>query len=189
MQAEDPTQSIKRRDRAQESTDTKSVHPFTALWSLNIISWERWIVVCKPFGNVKIDAKWATGGIVFSWIWAGIWCAPPIFGWSRYHILIKREVSRMVVVMILAYIFCCGPYYAFFACFAVTNPGYAFHPLPAAMPAYFAKSATIYNPIIYVFMNRQVMINLFCIQSASCKQVDDGSEVSKSNKTQLATNP
>lgn len=61
----------------------------------------------------------------------------------------------MIFVMIGAYCFCWGPY-TFFACFASANPGYAFHPLAAAMPAYFAKSATIYNPIIYVFMNRQV---------------------------------
>lgn len=67
----------------------------------------------------------------------------------------EREVSRMVVVMIFAYCFCWGPY-TFFACYAAANPGYAFHPLAASMPAYFAKSATIYNPIIYVFMNRQV---------------------------------
>ncbi|NXO78322.1 OPSR protein, partial [Sitta europaea] len=67
----------------------------------------------------------------------------------------EKEVSRMVVVMILAYCFCWGPY-TVFACFAAANPGYAFHPLTAALPAFFAKSATIYNPIIYVFMNRQV---------------------------------
>lgn len=67
----------------------------------------------------------------------------------------ERDVSRMVVVMIVAYIVCWGPYTTF-ACFAAANPGYAFHPLAAAMPAYFAKSATIYNPVIYVFMNRQV---------------------------------
>lgn len=67
----------------------------------------------------------------------------------------EKEVSRMVVVMIVAYCVCWGPY-TIFACFAAANPGYAFHPLAAAMPAYFAKSATIYNPIIYVFMNRQV---------------------------------
>lgn len=60
----------------------------------------------------------------------------------------------MVVVMIVAYCVCWGPY-TFFVCFGAANPGYAFHPLAAAMPAYFAKSATIYNPIIYVFMNRQ----------------------------------
>uniref|UniRef100_A0A8B9P6S4 G-protein coupled receptors family 1 profile domain-containing protein n=1 Tax=Apteryx owenii TaxID=8824 RepID=A0A8B9P6S4_APTOW len=67
----------------------------------------------------------------------------------------EKEVSRMVMVMILAFCFCWGPYTCF-ACFAAANPGYAFHPLAAALPAYFAKSATIYNPIIYVFMNRQV---------------------------------
>ena len=55
----------------------------TALWSLAIISWERWFVVCKPFGNIKFDGKLAVAGILFSWIWACAWTAPPIFGWSR----------------------------------------------------------------------------------------------------------
>lgn len=78
----------------------------------------------------------------------------------------EREVSRMVVVMIFAYCFCWGPY-TFFACFAAANPGYAFHPLAAALPAYFAKSATIYNPVIYVFMNRQVghIDHIFCLNN------------------------
>lgn len=67
----------------------------------------------------------------------------------------EKEVTRMVMVMIFAFCLCWGPY-TFFACFAAAHPGYAFHPLVAALPAYFAKSATIYNPIIYVFMNRQV---------------------------------
>lgn len=67
----------------------------------------------------------------------------------------EKEVTRMVVVMVFAFCVCWGPY-TFFACFAAAHPGYAFHPLVAALPAYFAKSATIYNPIIYVFMNRQV---------------------------------
>lgn len=67
-------------------------HPFllpptpgiTALWSLAIISWERWFVVCKPFGNIKFDGKLAVAGILFSWIWSCAWTAPPIFGWSRW---------------------------------------------------------------------------------------------------------
>lgn len=121
----------------------------------------------------------------------------------------EKEVSRMVVVMIVAYCVCWGPY-AFFACFAAANPGYAFHPLAAAMPAYFAKSATIYNPIIYVFMNRQVgtaltllfpilkyyhLMNVsfvltpqfrVCIMKLFGKEVDDGSEVSTS-KTEVSS--
>ncbi|TST85782.1 Red-sensitive opsin [Bagarius yarrelli] len=188
------------------------------LWSLTVISFERWVVVCKPFGNVKFDGKWASGGIIFTWVWSAFWTACPIFGWSRYWphglktscgpdvfsgsddpgvlsymialmiscciiplgIIIlcylavwmairavaaqqkesestqkaEKEVTRMIFVMIAAYVFCWGPY-TFFACFAAANPGYSFHPLAAAMPAYFAKSATIYNPVIYVFMNRQ----------------------------------
>uniref|UniRef100_A0A671DZC7 Long-wave-sensitive opsin 1 n=2 Tax=Rhinolophus ferrumequinum TaxID=59479 RepID=A0A671DZC7_RHIFE len=202
---------------------TVSLCGITGLWSLAIISWERWLVVCKPFGNMRFDAKLAVTGIAFSWVWAAVWTAPPIFGWSRYwphglktscgpdvfsgssypgvqsYMIVlmitcciiplsvivlcylqvwlairavakqqkesestqkaEKEVTRMVVVMILAYCFCWGPY-TFFACFAAAHPGYAFHPLVAALPAYFAKSATIYNPIIYVFMNR--------FETASC---------------------
>ncbi|XP_030826203.1 red-sensitive opsin [Camarhynchus parvulus] len=219
---------------------TVSACGITALWSLAIISWERWFVVCKPFGNIKFDGKLAVAGVLFSWIWSCAWTAPPIFGWSRYWphglktscgpdvfsgstdpgvqsymvvlmvtccffplaVIIfcylqvwlairavaaqqkesestqkaEKEVSRMVVVMILAYCFCWGPY-TIFACFAAANPGYAFHPLTAALPAFFAKSATIYNPIIYVFMNRQFRN---CILQLFGKKVDDGSEVSTS---------
>ncbi|XP_044538832.1 long-wave-sensitive opsin 1-like [Gracilinanus agilis] len=95
----------------------------------------------------------------------------------------EKEVSRMVVVMILAYCFCWGPY-TLFACFAAANPGYAFHPLTASLPAYFAKSATIYNPIIYVFMNRQFRT---CILQLFGKKVDDGSEVSSTSKTEVSS--
>ncbi|KAG5274527.1 hypothetical protein AALO_G00137300 [Alosa alosa] len=230
----------------KKSTPSQLDFGIAALWSLTIISWERWVVVCKPFGNVKFDAKWASGGIIFSWVWAAFWCAPPIFGWSRYwphglktscgpdvfsgpevpgiqsymvvlmvtccflplgiiilcYIAVwlairavaaqqkdsestqkaEREVSRMVVVMIVAYCVCWGPYTAF-ACFGAANPGYPFHPLLAAMPAYMAKSATIYNPIIYVFMNRQFRV---CIMELFGKAADDGSEVSTS-KTEVSS--
>ncbi|NXA01505.1 OPSR protein, partial [Nesospiza acunhae] len=63
---------------------TVSACGITALWSLAIISWERWFVVCKPFGNIKFDGKLAVAGVLFSWIWSCSWTAPPIFGWSRY---------------------------------------------------------------------------------------------------------
>ncbi|XP_070998539.1 red-sensitive opsin-like [Oncorhynchus clarkii lewisi] len=94
----------------------------------------------------------------------------------------EKEVSRMVVVMIFAYCVCWGPYTAF-ACFAAANPGYAFHPLAAALPAYFAKSATIWNPVIYVFMNKQFRT---CIMQLFGKEEEDGSEVSTS-KTEVST--
>uniref|UniRef100_A0A673HXL0 G-protein coupled receptors family 1 profile domain-containing protein n=1 Tax=Sinocyclocheilus rhinocerous TaxID=307959 RepID=A0A673HXL0_9TELE len=220
---------------------TVSVCGIAGLWSLTIISWERWVVVCKPFGNVKFDAKWASAvphklkcGSSDPLSSHRFWphslktsCGPDVFSGSKdpgvqsYMIVLmitcciiplaiiilcyiavwlaihavaqqqkdsestqkaEKEVSRMVVVMILAYCLCWGPY-TFFASFAAANPGYAFHPLAAAMPAYFAKSATIYNPIIYVFMNRQFRV---CIMQLFGKKVDDGSEVSTS-KTEVSS--
>ncbi|TDH14587.1 hypothetical protein EPR50_G00043930 [Perca flavescens] len=218
------------------------------LWSLTVISFERWIIVCKPFGNVKFDGKMAAAGIVFCWVFSAACMAPPLFGWSRYWphglktscgpdvqngnalpelniqsytlflmitccfiplgIIIvcylavfmaihsvamqqkesestqkaEKEVSRMVVVMIFAFCFCWGPY-TFYVCFGAANPGYAFHPLAAALPAYFAKSATIWNPLIYAFMNRQFRT---CIMQLLGKQGDDGSEVSTS-KTEVSS--
>ncbi|KAB0388934.1 hypothetical protein E2I00_001936, partial [Balaenoptera physalus] len=219
----------------------------TGLWSLAIISWERWMVVCKPFGNVRFDAKLAIAGIAFSWIWAAVWAAPPIFGWSRYwphglktscgpdvfsgssypgvqsYMIVlmttccfmplsvivlcylqvwlairavakqqkeseftqkaEKEVTRMVMVMIFAYCLCWGPY-TFFACFAAAHPGYAFHPLVAALPSYFAKSATIYNSIIYVFMNRQFRS---CSLQLFGKKVEDSSELSSVCKAEASS--
>ncbi|KAG8513829.1 Long-wave-sensitive opsin 1 [Galemys pyrenaicus] len=226
---------------------TVSLCGITGLWSLAIISWERWLVVCKPFGNMRFDARLAGAGIAFSWLWSAVWTAPPIFGWSRYwphglktscgpdvfsgssypgvqsYMIVlmltccvvplgvitfcylrvwlavravakqqkecestqkaEREVTRMVVVMVLAYCACWGPY-TVFACFAAAHPGYAFHPLLAALPAYFAKSATIYNPVIYVFMNRQFRN---CILQLFGKKVDDGSELSSVSKTEACS--
>lgn len=219
----------------------------TGLWSLAIISWERWFVVCKPFGNIKFDSKLAVIGIIFAWVWAWGWSAPPIFGWSRFwphglktscgpdvfsgnvdlgcqsymltlmctccffplFVIIfcylqvwmairavaaqqkesestqkaEREVTRMVVFMLIAFVICWGPY-ATFVSFAAANPGYAFHPLAAALPAYFAKSATIYNPVIYVFMNRQFRN---CILQLFGKKVDDGSEASTTSRTEVSS--
>nr|QIU80842.1 middle/long wavelength-sensitive opsin [Fukomys damarensis] len=226
---------------------TVSLCGITGLWSLAIISWERWLVVCKPFGNVRFDAKLAIVDIVFSWVWSAVWMAPPLFGWSRYwphslktscgpdvlsgtshpgvqsymmvlmvtccviplgvivlcylHVWLairvvakqqkesestqkaEKEVTRTVVVMVLAYCLCWGPY-AFFACFAAAHPHYSFHPLVAALPSYFAQSATIYNPVIYVFMNRQFRN---CILQLFAKKVEDSSELSSASKTEASS--
>eukprot|EP00062_Callorhinchus_milii_P027337 gi/632990519/ref/XP_007884203.1/ PREDICTED: red-sensitive opsin-like [Callorhinchus milii] len=89
----------------------------------------------------------------------------------------------MVVVMVAAFCLCWGPY-ACFAMFSALNPGYAFHPLVASIPSYFAKSSTIYNPIIYVFMNRQFRN---CILQLFGKKVDDGSELSSTSKTDVSS--
>ncbi|KAF4114720.1 opsin-1, short-wave-sensitive 1 [Onychostoma macrolepis] len=53
-------------------------------WSLAVLAFERYVVICKPFGSFKFGQSQAVGAVVFTWI-IGIGCAtPPFWGWSRY---------------------------------------------------------------------------------------------------------
>uniref|UniRef100_A0A8B9BRP5 G-protein coupled receptors family 1 profile domain-containing protein n=1 Tax=Anser brachyrhynchus TaxID=132585 RepID=A0A8B9BRP5_9AVES len=66
----------------------------------------------------------------------------------------EREVTRMVVVMVMAFLICWLPYTTF-ALVVATNKDISIQPALASLPSYFSKTATVYNPIIYVFMNKQ----------------------------------
>ncbi|XP_010865161.1 parapinopsin a [Esox lucius] len=67
---------------------------------------------------------------------------------------VELQVLRMVVVMVMAFLLSWLPY-ASFAISVIINPGLQINPIIATVPMYLAKGSTIYNPIIYVFMNRQ----------------------------------
>ncbi|XP_069095868.1 vertebrate ancient opsin-like isoform X2 [Pleurodeles waltl] len=187
-----------------------------ALWSLAILAFERFIVICRPLGNLRLRGKHSALGIVFVWVFSFIWTIPPTLGWSSYttskigttcepnwysgkyndHTYIitffttcfilpllvisisygklmrklrkvsdtqgrsgstrkpEREVTRMVVIMILAFLICWSPYAAF-SILATACPSIHLDPRLASIPAFFAKTASVYNPIIYVFMNKQ----------------------------------
>lgn len=71
----------------------------------------------------------------------------------------ERQVARMVVVMIVAFLICWTPYAAF-SVLVTAYPSIELDPRLAAVPAFFSKTATVYNPIIYVFMNKQVLYAL-----------------------------
>ncbi|KAK3554148.1 hypothetical protein QTP70_019077 [Hemibagrus guttatus] len=60
----------------------------------------------------------------------------------------------MVVVMIVAFMVAWTPY-ALFSIIVTIHPTIYLDPILAAVPAFFAKTAAVYNPIIYVFMNKQ----------------------------------
>lgn len=47
--------------------------------------------------------------------------------------------------------------YAAFSILVTAYPSIELDPRLAAIPAFFSKTATVYNPIIYVFMNKQVL--------------------------------
>ncbi|KAM7411787.1 hypothetical protein PAMA_021655 [Pampus argenteus] len=67
---------------------------------------------------------------------------------------VEVQVARMVVVMVLAFLVTWLPYAAM-ALAVIIDSSLDIDPLIATIPVYFAKSSTVYNPIIYIFMNRQ----------------------------------
>uniref|UniRef100_A0A665UGA1 Vertebrate ancient opsin-like n=1 Tax=Echeneis naucrates TaxID=173247 RepID=A0A665UGA1_ECHNA len=194
-----------------------------ALWSLAVLSFERFFVICRPLGNIRLQAKHAVLGLLFVWTFSFIWTFPPVLGWNRYtvskigttcepdwystnirdHSYIitffatcfifplgviffcygkllrklrkvshgrlasakkpERQVTRMVVVMIVAFMVGWTPYAAF-SILVTAHPTIELDPRLASIPAFFSKTAAVYNPIIYVFMNKQFrkcLIQLF----------------------------
>lgn len=77
---------------------------------------------------------------------------------ARSTYRMEVHVARMVVVMVLAFLLTWLPYAAV-ALSAVVDSSLHIHPLVATVPVVLAKSSTVYNPIIYIFMNRQVSMD------------------------------
>ncbi|XP_053306932.1 opsin-VA-like [Spea bombifrons] len=187
-----------------------------ALWSLTILAFERYVVICRPLGNIRLRGKHSAIGILFVWIFSFVWTVPPVMGWSSYttskigttcepnwysgkssdqtYIITflvtcfvlplmvifvsygklmrklqkvsdtqgrlgstrkpEKEVTRMVIIMIIAFLICWSPYAAF-SILVTARPSIQLDPRLAAIPAFFAKTASMYNPVIYVFMNKQ----------------------------------
>uniref|UniRef100_A0A8B9DCD9 G-protein coupled receptors family 1 profile domain-containing protein n=1 Tax=Anser cygnoides TaxID=8845 RepID=A0A8B9DCD9_ANSCY len=202
-----------------------------ALWSLALLAFERYIVICRPLGNMRLKGKHAALGIAFVWTFSFLWTIPPTMGWSSYttskigttcepnwysgaytdHTYIiaffttcfivpllvilvsygklmqklrkvsdtqcrlgttrkpERQVTRMVIVMIIAFLICWMPYAAF-SILVTAYPSIELDPRLAAIPAFFSKTATVYNPIIYVFMNKQFRKCL--VEMFSCSAIE-----------------
>ncbi|XP_013882683.1 opsin-1, short-wave-sensitive 2 [Austrofundulus limnaeus] len=189
-----------------------------SLWSLAVIAFERWLVICKPLGNFTFKSEHAIFFCGLTWCCAMSAALPPAVGWSRYipeglqcscgpdwyttgtkyntesYVMFlfyfcfavpfscivfcysqllftlksaakaqaesastqkaEREVTRMVVVMVLGFLVCYLPY-TFFALWIVNNRGQTFDLRLATIPSVFSKSSTVYNPVIYVLLNKQ----------------------------------
>ena len=69
----------------------------------------------------------------------------------------ERQVTRMVVVMIVAFMVGWTPYAAF-SIVVTACPTIQLDPRVGAIPAFFSKTAAVYNPVIYVYMNKQVAV-------------------------------
>uniref|UniRef100_A0A7M4F2K3 Pinopsin-like n=1 Tax=Crocodylus porosus TaxID=8502 RepID=A0A7M4F2K3_CROPO len=202
-----------------------SLTGIVGLWSLAILAFERYIMICKPTGDFRFQQKHALMGCAFTWIWSLLWRVPPILGWSSYipeglrtscgpnwyaggsnnnsyitalfvtcfvlplsmirfsytNLLAmlsvaaqqkgsmttqqaEWKVTQMVIAMVLASLTSWLPYTTF-AMVVATNKDIPIQPALASLPSYFSKTATVYNPVIYVFMNnssRHDNLAIFC---------------------------
>nr|XP_015223306.1 PREDICTED: pinopsin-like isoform X1 [Lepisosteus oculatus] len=230
-----------------------SLTGIVGLWSLAILAFERYIVICKPMGDFRFQQRHAVIGCGFTWVWSLIWTAPPLFGWSSYvpeglrtscgpnwytggsnnnsYIMMlfitcfimplsmilfsyatllitlravaaqqkesettqraEREVTRMVIAMVMAFLVCWLPY-ATFAMVVAIDKNIVIQPTLASMPSYFSKTATVYNPVIYVFMNKQFrncMLTMMCCGRNPFATEEDSSVTgtSTAGKTEISS--
>lgn len=69
----------------------------------------------------------------------------------------EMKVAYMVILMVVTFLLSWLPY-AGLAMLVVFKPDVEIHPLVGTVPVYLAKSSTVYNPIIYIYLNTQVRI-------------------------------
>nr|Q9YGZ0.1 RecName: Full=Rhodopsin [Sardina pilchardus]CAA77259.1 opsin [Sardina pilchardus] len=224
-----------------------------ALWSLVVLSMERWIVVCKPISNFRFGENHAVMGVAFSWFMAAACAVPPLVGWSRYipegmqcscgidyytraegfnnesfviymfvvHFTCpltiitfcygrlvctvkeaaaqqqesettqraEREVTRMVIIMFVAFLACWVPY-ASVAWYIFTHQGSEFGPVFMTIPAFFAKSSAVYNPVIYICLNKQFrhcMITTLCCGKNPFEEEEGSTTASKTEASSVCS--
>ncbi|KAK1786904.1 hypothetical protein P4O66_017287, partial [Electrophorus voltai] len=98
----------------------------------------------------------------------------------------EKEVTRMVVAMVVAFLVCWLPY-ASVAWYIFANQGAEFGPVFMTAPAFFAKSATLYNPVIYIFLNKQFrncMLTTVCCGKNPFGEEDTSTSTTPSTQTQ-----
>ncbi|KAJ3602880.1 hypothetical protein NHX12_030625 [Muraenolepis orangiensis] len=96
----------------------------------------------------------------------------------------EREVTRMCILMVFGFLVAWTPY-AGLCGWIFLNRGAQFSAVSMAIPAFFAKSSALYNPIIYVLLNKQFR-NCMLSAVGMGGAVDDESSVSGS-KTEVSS--
>uniref|UniRef100_A0AAQ5Y076 Rhodopsin n=1 Tax=Amphiprion ocellaris TaxID=80972 RepID=A0AAQ5Y076_AMPOC len=101
----------------------------------------------------------------------------------------EREVTRMVIVMVISFLVCWVPY-ASVAWYIFANQGTEFGPVFMTAPAFFAKSAALYNPVIYILLNKQFrncMITTVCCGKNPFGDDEASATVSKSQTSSVSS--
>uniref|UniRef100_A0A8C8JEA7 Rhodopsin n=1 Tax=Oncorhynchus tshawytscha TaxID=74940 RepID=A0A8C8JEA7_ONCTS len=95
--------------------------------------YQRWFVVCKPISNYCFGESHAITGVAFTWVMtaagSGMQCSRGIDCYTRA-----------------------------FLCMSSPTRDLPFGPMCMTVPAFFAKSSALYNPLIYILMNKQFLV-------------------------------
>ncbi|KAK1152144.1 green-sensitive opsin [Acipenser oxyrinchus oxyrinchus] len=100
----------------------------------------------------------------------------------------EREVTRMVILMVIGFLMAWTPY-ASVALWIFLNQGADFSATLMTIPAFFSKSSALYNPIIYVLLNKQFrncMITTVCCGKNPLGD-DDVSSTASQSKTEVSS--
>ncbi|XP_041092024.1 green-sensitive opsin-like [Polyodon spathula] len=100
----------------------------------------------------------------------------------------EREVTRMVILMVIGFLMAWTPY-ASVAFWIFLNQGADFSATLMTIPAFFSKSSALYNPIIYVLLNKQFrncMITTVCCGKNPLGD-DDVSSTASQSKTEVSS--
>ncbi|XP_076125153.1 green-sensitive opsin-2-like isoform X1 [Alosa pseudoharengus] len=95
----------------------------------------------------------------------------------------EKEVTRMCILMVLGFLIAWTPY-ASVAAWIFFNKGAAFSAQSMAVPAFFSKSSALFNPFIYVLLNKQFRGCM--MQTVLGKAPEDETSVSTS-KTEVSS--
>ncbi|KAM5238356.1 opsin-3 [Ctenodactylus gundi] len=84
----------------------------------------------------------------------------------------EKKVAKMCFLMVFTFLVCWMPYIV--TCFLVVNgQGHKVTPTVSVISYLFAKSSTVYNPVIYICMIRKFrrsILQLFCFRLLRCQQ-------------------
>ncbi|XP_032377061.1 parapinopsin a [Etheostoma spectabile] len=100
---------------------------------------------------------------------------------------VEVQVARMIVVMVLAFLVTWLPY-ASMALAVIIDSSLYIDPISATIPLYLAKSSTVYNPIIYIFMNRQFRGYTIPIVLCGWNPWSSDSEITEGDSTMASFN-
>ncbi|XP_051967904.1 rhodopsin, like [Xyrauchen texanus] len=102
----------------------------------------------------------------------------------------EKEVTRMVIIMVISFLICWVPY-ASVAWYIFTNQGSEFGPIFMTVPAFFAKSSALYNPLIYICMNKQfrhsMMLTLCCGKDPFAEEEGTSTSASKTETSSVSS--